>query len=44
VATMGATLLLGVTLLSPTGVVVAAGATLTGGLAELVWLRWKMRC
>jgi Na+-driven multidrug efflux pump len=43
VATMGATLLLGVTLLSPTGVVLAAAATLTGGLAELVWLRWKTR-
>jgi Na+-driven multidrug efflux pump len=43
VATMGATLFVGVTLLAPTGVVLAAAATLTGGLAELGWLRWKSR-
>jgi hypothetical protein len=44
VATLGATLFLGTTVLSPTGTVLAAAATITGGLAELAWLRWKAKC
>jgi len=43
VAALGLTLLVGVTLLSPTGAVLAATATLLGGLAELAWLRWKTK-
>jgi Na+-driven multidrug efflux pump len=43
VTTLAATLALGATLLSPTGVALAAVATLSGGLAELVLLRWKAR-
>jgi Na+-driven multidrug efflux pump len=41
VLTLTATVLIGVTVLAPTGVVLAATATLTGGLAELAWLHWK---
>jgi Na+-driven multidrug efflux pump len=44
VGTLGATLLVGITFWSPTGAVLAAAATLTGGLAELAWLRWRSRC
>ena len=41
VATLALVLLVGVTLLSPTGVVLAAAAVVGGALAELAWLRWK---
>ena len=41
VGCLGLTLVLGVTRLSPTGVMLAAVATLTGALAELVWLRYR---
>ena len=41
ISTLAATLLVGVTLLSVSGVVLAAVATLSGGLAELVYLWWK---
>jgi Na+-driven multidrug efflux pump len=44
VLTLAATLLVGVLVFSPTGVVLAAVATLSGGFAELVWLYWKGRC
>jgi hypothetical protein len=44
VTTLAATLVLGVTLTPVTGVVLAAAATLSGGLAELAWLRWKTAC
>jgi Na+-driven multidrug efflux pump len=44
VLTLCATILVGVTLLSATGVILAAVATLAGGLAELAWLYWKGRC
>ncbi len=44
VLTLALTMLVGVTLLSPTGVTLAAVATLTGGLSELVWLRHKANC
>ena len=44
VSTLGLTLLAGVTLLSPTGVTLAAIATLAGGLADLGWLYRKSRC
>jgi len=44
VSVLAATLLLGVTVLSSTGVILAALATLVGGLAELVWLRHKRYC
>ncbi len=40
-STVALTVLTGVTLLSPTGVVLAAVANLTGGIVELIWLRWK---
>ncbi len=43
VVTLGLALLVGVTLLSPTGVVLAAVAVLVGALVELAWLRWKVR-
>jgi Na+-driven multidrug efflux pump len=43
VATLALTLVVGVTLLSPTGVVLAAAAVVAGALTELVWLRWKTR-
>jgi Na+-driven multidrug efflux pump len=43
VLTLAATLVVGLVLLSPTGVVLAAAATLAGGLAELIWLLWKTR-
>jgi hypothetical protein len=36
--------LVGILVFSPTGVVLAAIATLTGGLAELAWLRWRATC
>ncbi len=39
VAALGVTLLVGVTLVQPTGVLIASIGTLTGGLAELLWLR-----
>jgi Na+-driven multidrug efflux pump len=41
VLTLVGALLVGVTFLSPTGVVLAAMSTLLGALVELVWLRWK---
>lgn len=44
VLTLAGTILVGILVLSPTGVVLAAIATLTGGLAELAWLRWKATC
>jgi len=44
VLTLAGSILVGIYVLSPTGVVLAALATLTGGLAELVWLRWKATC
>lgn len=43
VLTSALSLVLGVTLLSPTGTMLAAAATLTGGLAELAWLLRKTR-
>jgi hypothetical protein len=43
VGTLVLTVVVGVTLLSPTGVLLAAIANLTGGTAELVWLLWKTR-
>lgn len=43
VLTLAAALLIGVLFLSPTGVILAAVATLVGGLAELGWLLWKKR-
>ncbi len=44
VLTLTGSILVGILFLSPTGVVLAAIATLTGGLAELAWLRWKAIC
>jgi hypothetical protein len=44
VLTLAGSILVGILVLSPTGVVLAAIATLTGGLAELAWLRWKANC
>ena len=44
VMVLAATILVGVTLLRPTGVMLAAVANQTGILAELAWLRWKARC
>ncbi|MCL7455022.1 MAG: hypothetical protein M8467_18455 [Anaerolineae bacterium] len=44
VLTLAATLFLGVALTPATGVVLAATATLAGGLVELAWLRWKAVC
>ncbi len=44
VLTLAGSILVGILVLSPTGVVLAAIATLTGGLAELAWLRWKAAC
>jgi hypothetical protein len=41
VITVGATLLLGVVVTSMPGTTLAALATLTGGVAEFAWLRWK---
>jgi hypothetical protein len=41
IATLSATLLLGVAALPLAGVTLAALATLAGGVAEVVWLRWK---
>ncbi len=43
VAALVATVIIGVTLLSPTGILLAAVATLVGGSVELVWLRWKTK-
>jgi Na+-driven multidrug efflux pump len=43
VSTTGAALLVGVTLFSPPGVLLAAIATVVGGAAELAWLRWQTR-
>jgi Na+-driven multidrug efflux pump len=43
VVTLGLTLVAGATLLSPTGVVLAAVAVLAGAVTELIWLRWKVR-
>lgn len=37
------TVIVGVTLLSPSGVLLAAVATLVGGSVELVWLLWKSK-
>ena len=44
VLTLAGSILVGILFLSPTGVVLAAIATLTGALAELAWLRWKATC
>ncbi|MEJ2736088.1 MAG: hypothetical protein P8189_21390, partial [Anaerolineae bacterium] len=44
VLTLAGSILVGILILSPTGVVLAAIATLTGGLAELAWLRWRATC
>ena len=44
VAVLALTLLAGVTLLPLTGVTLAAVATLAGGLAELIWLRYRATC
>lgn len=44
VLTLALTLLVGVTVLSMTGVTLAAVATLTGGLAEWLWLRRQATC
>jgi Na+-driven multidrug efflux pump len=44
VVVLVATIVVGVTLLGPTGVVLAAVANQTGILAELAWLRWKGKC
>jgi hypothetical protein len=44
ILTLTATLVLGVTVLSPTGTTLAAVATLAGNLAELAWLRFKSTC
>jgi progressive ankylosis protein len=44
VAVVGATLLLGVTVLTPAGCILAAVAVLAGLGAELAWLRWKTHC
>jgi Na+-driven multidrug efflux pump len=41
VLTLLGTVVLGIVLLSPTGVILAAGATLAGALVELAWLRWR---
>lgn len=43
VLTLGATLAVGAVFLSPTGIMLAAAATLTGGLAELALLR-RQQC
>jgi hypothetical protein len=43
VITVGATLLLGVVVTSMPGTTLAALATLTGGVAEFAWLRWKTK-
>jgi Na+-driven multidrug efflux pump len=43
VLTVGATLAVGAVFLSPTGVVLAAVATLVGSVAELAWL-WRQQC
>jgi hypothetical protein len=43
VLTLGATLAVGAVFLSPTGIILAAAATLTGGLAELALLR-RQQC
>jgi hypothetical protein len=44
VLTLAGSILVGILVFSPTGVVLAAIATLTGGLAELAWLRWRATC
>jgi Na+-driven multidrug efflux pump len=44
VLVLAGSILVGIIVLSPTGVVLASIATLTGGLAELAWLRWKATC
>lgn len=41
VLTLAAMLVVGATVLSPTGVMLAASAVLAGGAAELAWLRWR---
>ena len=41
VLTLLGTVVLGLVILSPTGVVLAAAATLAGSLVELAWLRWR---
>ena len=43
-STLALTLLAGVTLFAPTGIMLAALATLAGAAAELAWLRWRARC
>jgi Na+-driven multidrug efflux pump len=43
VVTLGLALLVGDILFSPSGVELAAVAVLAGALAELIWLRWKVR-
>ena len=44
VATLAVTLFAGVSLFAPSGVLLAAGAVMTGAVAELAWLRWRARC
>lgn len=44
VAVLVATILLCVTLVRPTGVILAALASSMGIVAELIWLRWKAPC
>jgi hypothetical protein len=44
VVVLAATIVVGVTLVGPTGVVLAAVANQTSILAELAWLRWRARC
>ncbi len=41
VLTLAGMVLVGIVFLSPTGVLLAAGATLAGALVELAWLRWR---
>ncbi len=41
VLTLVGMVLVGIVFLSPTGVLLAAGATLAGALVELAWLRWR---
>ena len=44
VVVLVATIVVGVTLIGPTGVALAAVANQTSILAELAWLRWKAQC
>jgi Na+-driven multidrug efflux pump len=44
ISILGATLLLGVTVLTLAGCTLAAAAVLAGLLAEVGWLQWKKNC